>query len=59
MWLHEIVPGSPEEDALARKILTALYECAAAAQGCRLESITITKKEKTTELEGNVKNGAV
>lgn len=48
MWLHEIVPGSPEAKSLARKILTTLCEIYAAEQGYEIESITFeddTKEE--------------
>ncbi len=44
---RRLYPGTPEADELARKILKNLYECAAASQGCRLASITITKKEES------------
>ena len=54
MWLHEIEPGTPEADALARKILTALYECAAMSRGLdpnKLE-ITITRTDEPEERTG-------
>lgn len=43
---RELRPGTPEAEALMRRILTGLYECAAAAQGCRLESVTIRRREE-------------
>ena len=45
----KLQPDTPEADELARKILTTLYELAAAAQGCRLESIVITRKDEEPE----------
>ena len=44
MTLEELKQNTPEADAMARRILTALYECAMAAQGSRLGEITIERK---------------
>ena len=44
MTLAELAMDTPEADAMARNILTTLYELAAAAQGARLASIEITRK---------------
>lgn len=46
MWLDEIVPGSEEAEALAKRLLTSLYEIAAREKGYELESVRIYKREK-------------
>lgn len=48
MTLAELAAGTPEADAMARKILGALYELAAAAQGANLGEISITKQSAPT-----------
>lgn len=48
MTLAELAAGTPEADAMARKILGALYELAAAAQGANLSEICITKQSAPT-----------
>lgn len=48
MTLAELATGTPEADAMARKILGALYELAAAAQGASLGEIQITKQSAPT-----------
>lgn len=48
MTLTEMAAGTPEADAMARKILGSLYELAAAAQGARLGEIQITKQSAPT-----------
>ena len=50
MWLHELDKATPEErDALARRILTSLYEIAAMEKGLEIVSIEIHKKGEETE----------
>ena len=58
MTLQELAMDTPEADAMARRILTALYECAAAAQGAKLGTLTITRlpggRTGTNETEAEV-----
>ena len=42
MYLHEIVPGSKEEEEISRRILTNLYEAWAWDHGLTVESLRIT-----------------
>lgn len=50
MWLHEIDQATEEErDALARRILTSLYEIAAMEKGLEIVSIEFHKKGETKQ----------
>lgn len=49
MYLHEIVPGTPEADALAQKILTTLCEIYASHCGYEIGEITFEKKEESKQ----------
>ena len=51
MWLDARTPDTEEADALARRILTGLYETAARDRGFLASSISIRKEE--TALEKN------
>ena len=53
MTMQELANDTPEADALARRILTALYECAAAAQGRELGAITITRRQQSAPAAAN------
>ena len=46
MTLEELKQDTPEADTMARRILTALYECAMAAQGSRLGEIKFERKNE-------------
>lgn len=48
MTLKDLAAGTPEADAMARKILGTLYELAAAAQGANLGEVQITKQSAPT-----------
>ena len=50
MWLHEIDQATEEErDALARRILTSLYEIAAMERELEIVSIEIRKKGESKQ----------
>ena len=49
MELATIRPGTPEADDAARKILTALYETAALAQGGPRPRLTVERRQEKTK----------
>ena len=49
MELTAIRPGTPEADDAARKILTALYETAALAQGGPRPHLTVERRREETK----------
>lgn len=52
MWLHELDQATEEErDALARRILTSLYEIAAAERGLEIVSIEIHRKDERKDVK--------
>ena len=45
--------SAPEEETV-RRILRVLYECAAAAQGAALASVTVTRAQEVDKPHGSV-----